>query len=307
MDTSAADRLAVATEDASVAEASEVSAASVAAMSARQSMEGQRRTPQLSLDGFTGPLERLLTLARAHQIDLARLSLGMLVDQLAAALRHAPTPTPLGEKGDWVVMAAWLVQLRSVLLLPAEAPTRQEAAVEADQLRARLIGLHAMQALAGWLDRRPQLGRDVFARSRPEVFGVVSETVPVLDVIEFLWSSLALFDDDAPATDSVPVYQPQRFALYTVAAAHSAATRGGSRGWTARSLPAGSHRHRRVRFPAATAAALGLEQHVRRQAGIDQAGRCGPGTGGLPALHSRQCSHPLGRCQRVSDRERRVC
>jgi segregation and condensation protein A len=219
MDTSAADRLAVATEDASVAEASEVSAASVAAMSARQSMEGQRRTPQLSLDGFTGPLERLLTLARAHQIDLARLSLGMLVDQLAAALRHAPPPTPLGEKGDWVVMAAWLVQLRSVLLFPAEAPARQEAAVEADLLRARLIELHAMQALAGWLDRCSQLGRDVFVRGRPEVFGLVSETVPVLDVIEFLWSSLALFDDDTPATDRVPVYQPQRFALHAIAEA----------------------------------------------------------------------------------------
>ena len=215
----AEDRLAVTTEDAGVTEAGKVPAASVAAMSAGRSVEGQGRTPQLSLDGFTGPLERLLTLARAHQIDLARLSLGALVDQLAAALRHAPPPTPLGEKGDWVVMAAWLVQLRSVLLLPAEAPARQEAAVEADRLRARLIELHAMQALAGWLDRRPQLGREVFARGRPEVFGLVSETVPVLDVIEFLWSSLALFDDDAPATDRVPVYQPQGFALYTVAAA----------------------------------------------------------------------------------------
>ena len=213
------DRLTVATEHASVAEASKVPAASAAAISAGQSVEGQGRTPQLSLDGFTGPLERLLTLARAHKVDLARLSLGMLVDQLAAALRHAPTPTPLGEKGDWVVMAAWLVQLRSVLLLPAEAPGRQEAAVEADLLRARLIELHAVQALAGWLDRRPQLGRDVFARGRPEVFGVVSETVPGLDVIEFLWSSLALFDDDTPATDSVPVYQPQRFALHAIAEA----------------------------------------------------------------------------------------
>ena len=92
------DRPTVTTEDASVAEASKVPAASVAAMSAGRLMEGQGRTPQLSLDGFTGPSERLLTLARAHQIDLARLSLGTLVDQLAAALRHAPPPTPLGEK-----------------------------------------------------------------------------------------------------------------------------------------------------------------------------------------------------------------
>jgi segregation and condensation protein A len=197
--------------------ASKVPTASVAGRSAEQSVEGQGRTPQLSLDGFTGPLERLLTLARAHQVDLARLSLGMLVDQLAAALRHAP-PTPLGEKGDWVVMAAWLLQLRSVLLLPAEAPARQEAAVEADQLRARLIELQATQALAAWLRQRPQLGRDAFARGQPEMFAVSNETV-ALDVIEFLWSSLALFDDDISHTDTVPAWQPRRFELHAVAAA----------------------------------------------------------------------------------------
>lgn len=73
---------------------------------------GPGPTPLLDLDGFTGPLERLLTLARAHEIDLARLSLVALVDQLAAALRAAPA-APLGHKGNWVVMTAWLVELRS--------------------------------------------------------------------------------------------------------------------------------------------------------------------------------------------------
>ena len=52
---------------------------------------------------------------------------------------------PLGQKGDWVVMAAWLVQLRSRLLLPADAPAQQAAAAEADQLRDRLMTLQAMQ------------------------------------------------------------------------------------------------------------------------------------------------------------------
>ena len=111
----------------------------------------EERTPLLSLDGFTGPLERLLTLALAHQVDLTQLSLAALIDQLVAPLRHAPPATPLGEKGDWVVMVAWLVQLRSVLLLPPEAPARQDATVAADLLRARLIELQATQALASRL------------------------------------------------------------------------------------------------------------------------------------------------------------
>jgi chromatin segregation and condensation protein Rec8/ScpA/Scc1 (kleisin family) len=202
----AAAPLAEGTEHAGEAAASEVPVAA------------EDRTPLLSLDGFTGPLERLLTLARAHQVDLTQLSLTALIDQLVAALRHAPPAMPLGEKGDWVVMAAWLVQLRSVLLLPPEAPARQDATVAADQLRARLIALQATQALAAWLRQRPQLGRDTFTRGRPELLGVASETV-ALDIVEFLWSSLALFDDDIPHTDTVPAWQPRRFALHTIAAA----------------------------------------------------------------------------------------
>ena len=63
-------------------------------------------TPVLDLDGYSGPLEQLLVLARAHEIDLTRLPLVALVDQLATALQHAPPATPLGQKGDWVVMEA---------------------------------------------------------------------------------------------------------------------------------------------------------------------------------------------------------
>jgi segregation and condensation protein A len=78
-------------------------------------------TPAIDLDGYNGPLDQLLVLARAHEIDLTRLPLVALVDQLAVALQRAPPAMPLSQKGDWVVMTAWLVQLRSRLLLPAGA------------------------------------------------------------------------------------------------------------------------------------------------------------------------------------------
>jgi chromatin segregation and condensation protein Rec8/ScpA/Scc1 (kleisin family) len=67
----------------------------------------------------------LLTLARAHQVDLARLSLTALLARLEAALQQAPVAMPLGQKADWVLMAAWLLQFRSRLLLPADAPARR--------------------------------------------------------------------------------------------------------------------------------------------------------------------------------------
>src|SRR3954452_7924682 len=84
--------------------------------------EEEGGTPLLTLDGFSGPLERLLTLARAQQVDLGGLSLRDLVDQLNAALQQATPAMKLSQKADWVVMAAWLMLLRSRLLLPADTP-----------------------------------------------------------------------------------------------------------------------------------------------------------------------------------------
>jgi len=96
--------------------------------------------PRLELDGFSGPLDLLLSLARAQRIDLLRLSLRGLVEQLAPALQQAAT---LAERGDWLVMAAWLVLLRSRLLLPQATPAREAAQRQAARLRGRLLGLGA--------------------------------------------------------------------------------------------------------------------------------------------------------------------
>jgi segregation and condensation protein A len=191
----------------------------------RPSTRGEEGSPSLTLDGFAGPLDHLLALARAQKIDLAGLSLTTLLDQLTAALRQAPASVPLGQKGDWVVMAAWLVQLRARLLLPADPETQQDATAEADAFRDRLGALQQAQALAGWLEHWPQLGHDVFARGHPpsraqspEVSGVPVNASQAVDVIEFLWASLALFDDDAGERDTTSVYRPPlRLELHTVA------------------------------------------------------------------------------------------
>ena len=166
---------------------------------------GEGSSPLLDLAGFNGRLERLLVLARAHQIDLARISLPALVDQLIAALRDASGRTPLGLQAEWVVMTAWLVQLRSRLLLPANATGQDAAGKEAVRLRHDLVRLGETQAAARWLDARPQLGRDVFPRGQPEWIGTGTATLHQVDVIEFLW---ALFDDDLPGPDTAASYRP---------------------------------------------------------------------------------------------------
>ena len=177
---------------------------------------GEEASPWLDLAGFHGRLERLLALARARRIDLARIALPVLVDQLIAALRDAGGRTPLALQAEWVVMAAWLVQLRSRLLLPADAAAQDAAVAETAQLRRGLARLDAVQAAARWLDAQSRFGRDVFACGRPELTGIGAATLHQVDVVEFLWASLALFDDDLPPPDTAQSYRPAWLDLHTV-------------------------------------------------------------------------------------------
>ena len=174
---------------------------------------GAGEGPHLELDGFRGTLALLLSLARAHAIDLARLSLADCIGQLTALLERTG---PVAERADWLVMAAWLVLLWSRRLLPAASPTEQAGDNSADQPPDREGALLAARTLASWLERRPQLGIDVFARGQPEVVGTEFGLHHEVDVIEFLWACLARFEDDAERIDVSTPYRPARLALWTV-------------------------------------------------------------------------------------------
>jgi segregation and condensation protein A len=133
--------------------------------------------PVLAADGFAAPLDWLLEMARARKIDLARLPVAALIAGFATALEAAlarrdgsPAP-PLARWGDWLVMAATLAWLRSCLLLPGDEPDAKAAVTEAEALRRQLLDRAHLRAAADWLARRPQLGRDTFARGRPEISG----------------------------------------------------------------------------------------------------------------------------------------
>ncbi len=120
----------------------------------------------LKLEGFEGPLDLLLDLARAQKVDLARISILQLVEQFLAVIEGARR-VRLELAADWLVMAAWLTWLKSRLLVPQLGPMEEAEAV-ADILQARLLDLQAMRQAAAWLGARPQLGQEVFARGRPE-------------------------------------------------------------------------------------------------------------------------------------------
>ncbi|EIZ80993.1 segregation and condensation protein A [Novosphingobium sp. Rr 2-17] len=121
----------------------------------------------LDIDGWEGPLDLLLDLARRQKVDLRRISILELVDQYLTYIDQAEA-LRLELAADYLVMAAWLAYLKSALLLPRdeqEDPSPEELAL---RLQMRLQRLGAMREAAGRLMGRDRLGRDVFLRGGPE-------------------------------------------------------------------------------------------------------------------------------------------
>jgi len=124
----------------------------------------------VDVEGFEGPLDLLLALARQQKIDLAKMSILALADQYLSFIEEARR-LRLELAADYLVMAAWLAYLKSRLLLPAaEQPEGPSAEDMAASLAFRLKRLEAMREAAAQLTNRAQLGRDVFARGQPESF-----------------------------------------------------------------------------------------------------------------------------------------
>jgi len=168
---------------------------------------GQRRPadmPHLSVEGFEGPLDFLLTMVRRHQLDLGRLSIIPLTDQLVAALEGGVAR--LERRADWLVMASDLLRLRAQLLAPSSPQAAEEAAAEADRRLGQLDELAAMKAAAAWLSARPQLGWDVFARGNQER----AAPKPQAELyVAFLEAILVMLEGrEGQGAEAPPAYRP---------------------------------------------------------------------------------------------------
>ena len=129
----------------------------------------------LSLDGWEGPLDLLLNLARAQKVDLHQISILALVEQYLTYIESART-LRLEIAADYLVMAAWLAYLKSCLLLPKDPtvdPSPEELAM---RLQLRLQRLDAMRDAGARLIGRDRLGRDVFERGAPEGLKLVRKS-----------------------------------------------------------------------------------------------------------------------------------
>src|SRR5579864_5041841 len=153
-----------------------------------QTVEADRATGEpammVDVEGFEGPLDLLLMLARQQKVDLAKISILALADQYLAFIEEA-RKLRLEIAADYLVMAAWLAYLKSRLLLPEQhEPDGLSAEEMATALAQRLRRLEAIRQVAEQLLNRPQLGREVFARGLPE---------PIAEIKRPEWSA-TLYD-----------------------------------------------------------------------------------------------------------------
>ena len=138
----------------------------------------------VDVEGFEGPLDLLLALARQQKVDLAKISILALAEQYLVFI-EAARKLRLELAADYLVMAAWLAYLKSRLLLPEPAtPDGPSAEDMANALAWRLKRLEAFREVSGQLMGRPQLQRDVFRRGDPE---------PIADIKHPQWTA-TLYD-----------------------------------------------------------------------------------------------------------------
>ncbi len=229
----------------------------------------------VDVDGFEGPLDVLLALARAQKVDLARISILQLADQYLSFIERA-RELRLEIAADYLVMAAWLAYLKSRLLLPEppgeDEPTGEEIAAA---LALQLRRLEAMRAAGARLMGRPLLGRDVFARGAPEGVRTIAHPVYELSYFDLLKAYADHRRRTAPGRLTV---EPSR--MHTMDQALRRLTRllGGARGWQtlASFLPPGLAHTLILRSAVAATFAASLELARQGRVRLRQSGQFAP-------------------------------
>ena len=229
----------------------------------------------IEVDGFEGPLDLLLALARTQKVDLRQISVLRLAEQYIHFVRTADG-LRLELAADYLVMAAWLAFLKSRLLLPPEPEEEgPDAETLAAELALRLERLEAMREAGARLMARDRLGHDRFARGAPETETrevQITWTASLLDLTQ-AYARLRTRDDFRP-------YVVDRTDLYTMEEALDRLREivGDTVEWTdiARFLPEGWTEGRRRRSATAATFAASLELVKRGTAEIRQDAPLGP-------------------------------
>lgn len=156
----------------------------------------------LELDGWEGPLDLLLELARRQKVDLRTISILDLVDQYLGYIERAEA-LKLELAADYLVMAAWLAYLKSLLLLPRDPEVQPSPEEMALRLQLRLQRLGAMREAGARLMARDRVGRDVFVRGAPEGLAVDRKALWKCDIFSLIQAYGAIKQRQQPVVHMV--------------------------------------------------------------------------------------------------------
>jgi segregation and condensation protein A len=134
-------------------------------------------TLHVDVNGYEGPLDLLLDLARRQKVDLAAISILALAEQYLSFIDKV-RERRIEVAADYLVMAAWLAYLKSRLMVP-QAPDDDEPSGEmlAAMLQFRLKRLEAMRLAASRLLGRPRLGLQIYSRGAPEPLEIARKSI----------------------------------------------------------------------------------------------------------------------------------
>ena len=166
----------------------------------------------VDLEGYEGPIDVLLEMARKQKVDLAQISILALATQYLKFVEVARKQN-LELAADYLVMAAWLAFLKSKLLLPdmgnEDEPTGDEMAAA---LQFQLRRLQAMRDAGTNLMSRPRLGMVFFKRGEPERFRTNITTIYELSLFELLKT----YGEQKRRKEGAGTMQIASFEIYTV-------------------------------------------------------------------------------------------
>lgn len=147
---------------------------------------GEANPLVINVEGYEGPLDVLLMLARTQKVDLKQISILELVEQYLIFINEARR-LRLELAADYLVMAAWLAYLKSRLLLPEPEDDGEPSAEElASRLQFQLQKLEALREVSGQLMSHDRLGRDVHGRGMPEGMQIARTSTIDLSLYELL-------------------------------------------------------------------------------------------------------------------------
>ncbi len=157
---------------------------------------------RVNLDIFAGPLDLLLYLVRKDEVDIYDISIAKITDQYIRYIEMLRS-FDVDLAGDFLVMAATLMQIKSAMLLPKAEPDQLQAdlADPRTELIRQLLEYKKFKDAANLLDVASDEQKERFPRPSTIVEQLKGDAEPAIDIEQVsVWDLLEAFDSIMAAT-----------------------------------------------------------------------------------------------------------